>query len=422
MSELLPLLKIIGVFAVVVGLMRWKLNIGGALIVGSLFIGLLTSMTLDEIRDTLVLGITSPKTIVLVLMIALISIFNSSLQKNDRLGNLVTSFSNIIPSKRFGLMFFPGIIALLPMPGGAFFSAPMVKQTAAGTDLSPSRQAAINYWFRHVWEFSWPFYPTMLWICQTYNYSLSYFLLRVSPFTLLAILSGILVMMRGLPHRGFRRISMKELSVLVHSISPLAMLLVLVVVFELLIGLSSELISFELPNNSGFVFALLVSILVLWIRDAFSGRQIRTLIFAKSTGNLILIILGVMLFQTFLNESFLAVDLGTFFAALGIPVLLLAIIFPMLIGAMMGYTLSALSATLPVVVAAAGLSLGDPHILGLIVLSFVSSFFGVMLAPVHSCFVLTRDYFKAKWREMYKLVFISYLPLMAAAVILFFIF
>ena len=48
------------------------------------------------------------------------------------------------------------------MPGGAVFSAPMVKMVSQGMAIRDQNQALINYWFRHVWELAWPLYPGVI--------------------------------------------------------------------------------------------------------------------------------------------------------------------------------------------------------------------------------------------------------------------
>ncbi len=48
------------------------------------------------------------------------------------------------------------------MPGGAIFSAPMIQEAASGLDVSGRDKVVINYWFRHVWELTWPLYPGMI--------------------------------------------------------------------------------------------------------------------------------------------------------------------------------------------------------------------------------------------------------------------
>jgi uncharacterized protein len=48
----------------------------------------------------------------------------------------------------------PAFLGFLPSLGGAIFSAPLVEAAGKPYDLSPERKTAINYWFRHVWEYT----------------------------------------------------------------------------------------------------------------------------------------------------------------------------------------------------------------------------------------------------------------------------
>jgi hypothetical protein len=54
------------------------------------------------------------------------------------------------------------LIGMLPSLGGAYFSAPMVKEATSGIHMSQEEKAFINYWFRHPWEYILPLYPGIL--------------------------------------------------------------------------------------------------------------------------------------------------------------------------------------------------------------------------------------------------------------------
>ncbi len=56
----------------------------------------------------------------------------------------------------------PALIGMLPMPGGAIFSAPLVDSVDDNDELFSSEKAAVNYWFRHIWEYWWPMYPGVI--------------------------------------------------------------------------------------------------------------------------------------------------------------------------------------------------------------------------------------------------------------------
>ena len=54
------------------------------------------------------------------------------------------------------------LIGLLPMIGGAMFSAPMVEEASQGLNVSRERKTFVNYWFRHSLETIFPLYPSLV--------------------------------------------------------------------------------------------------------------------------------------------------------------------------------------------------------------------------------------------------------------------
>jgi hypothetical protein len=63
---------------------------------------------------------------------------------------LLNGFRGLIRDEGLDIIIFPALIGLLPMPGGAIFSAPMVKDIGSRYQLSGSQLSYINYWFRHI--------------------------------------------------------------------------------------------------------------------------------------------------------------------------------------------------------------------------------------------------------------------------------
>ncbi|NLI91931.1 MAG: DUF401 family protein [Peptococcaceae bacterium] len=56
----------------------------------------------------------------------------------------------------------PAFLGFLPSLGGAIFSAPLVRESGQRYGLSAEKLTVINYWFRHIWEFSNPIVPAVL--------------------------------------------------------------------------------------------------------------------------------------------------------------------------------------------------------------------------------------------------------------------
>jgi hypothetical protein len=51
---------------------------------------------------------------------------------------------------------------------------------------------------------------------------------------------------------------------------------------------------------------------------------------------------------------------------------------------------------------------------------FVSGICGVLLSPFHPCLVLTKEFFRADWKGIYRLVWIPVASLLAVALLMIF--
>ena len=81
----------------------------------------------------------------------------------------------------------PALVGLLPMPGGALFSAPLVDSVDSEKGIGGTLKAAVNYWFRHIWEYWWPLYPGVILAIRYSGLPFELFLIIQAPFTLAAL-------------------------------------------------------------------------------------------------------------------------------------------------------------------------------------------------------------------------------------------
>ncbi len=76
------------------------------------------------------------------------------------------------------------------MPGGAIFSAPMVKTVSEDMQIRNSDRAVVNYWFRHVWELCWPLYPGLILTVGLADIPIIDFISKSWPGTPVMLLTG----------------------------------------------------------------------------------------------------------------------------------------------------------------------------------------------------------------------------------------
>ncbi|MFW5731418.1 MAG: DUF401 family protein, partial [Desulfonatronovibrionaceae bacterium] len=161
-GPILPLIKIFMVFLAMITGIKFRLGVAVSILAGSLLAGLLFSIPPIDWLKIAVLAVGDPQLIMLALIVALIMILSRITESTGQNQRLMQELSALLKWPRFRLAFFPALIGLLPMPGGAVFSAPMVNSAAAGQNISPIQKILINYWFRHVWELVWPLYPGLI--------------------------------------------------------------------------------------------------------------------------------------------------------------------------------------------------------------------------------------------------------------------
>ncbi|HNT29654.1 MAG TPA: DUF401 family protein [bacterium] len=422
MTDILPLIKIFVILAVIGWFIRLKLNIGVNLFLASIPLAFLFNFDARDWLQSAAEALSYMPTLTLAAVIISISVFCRIWKATGRMDELVRSFAELVSSRRLSLMFFPSIVGLLPMPGGAFFSAPLVQAAARKTSLTVDDQATINYWFRHVWEFVWPLYPAMLWFSETYKVPL----VRIIPYsgviTLSAIIGGNVVLFRRLGSLADFSIHLKKLPAFLKTLSPLLILAFIAITSATTLPLLHTLLpeSIYSSQNIPLMIGVVCATLFLVIRNHLSLKTVNQHIRSADVPGLAAIVLGVMIFKEMLTDSGAATDIGAAFQAVHIPAPLFVVVFPLFLGALLSYTMSSLSIALPIVIASVGINPADMQaILPYFILVFASTFFGVMLTPLHACFALTREYFQASWGGMLKRVAPAYLFPMTAAIIMF---
>ncbi|MGD8971061.1 MAG: DUF401 family protein [Desulfobacterales bacterium] len=70
---------------------------------------------------------THLKTLALSIIVTLILVLSHSMEVSGRMNRLLDNFRGLVRRPSLNLIVFPALMGLLPMPGGAIFSAPMVK-------------------------------------------------------------------------------------------------------------------------------------------------------------------------------------------------------------------------------------------------------------------------------------------------------
>lgn len=400
---MIDILKIALVFTAILVFLRLKWNIGYVLLLASGLLSLLYLMPATAIISTIKSTVTDAVTIKLFFALTLIRMLEMILREKQVLAKMMEASRNLLKKKKAVIISMPMLIGLLPSLGGAYFSAPMVDESTKGIKMSAEEKGFINYWFRHPWEYILPLYPGILLASAITMLELRSLILANMPYAVLILITGFLFSMRNIHSKKIeissKRTEKSERLKLFWSFLPLIFILIMVMVFHV-----------ELHYTLGITVLMLFAFYKFGLRDIF-----RTFRYGF-TLDVIIIVFGTMLFKFTMENSGAVVHLSNYFKDMGIPLLPILFALPFISGLLTGLTVGFVGSTFPLILSIAGGS----H-LNQIAFAFASGFVGVLLSPVHLCFVLTREYFKADISGIYKKTIPSCMIIMLGALVIYFI-
>ena len=196
----------------------------------------------------------------------------------------------------------------------------------------------------------------------------------------------------------------KDKSIRVHLLSvmegvvPMALLVITVLVFKwnLILSLLLTVLFFA------FMYRFKPKDLLLYMKEALSWQ-------------IIVLIFGVMYFKNMLEVSGAITELTAYFKLADVSVTLIVFAMPFIVGLLTGVVQAYVGITFPLILPfITGLSGVDTQMLSF---AFISGYVGVMLSPVHLCFLFSCEYFKVEMTDVYPMlislspviIFISYL-------------
>lgn len=372
------ILKIAAVFIAILILLRKKLNIGYVMLIASGLLVFLYMMPPQAIFSTIKNAFIDKVTIKLALALTMIKSFELILREKDVLSDMMKASKALLLKKKAVIVSMPVLIGLLPSIGGAYFSAPMVDESTKGMKMSQEEKAFINYWFRHPWECILPLYPGILLAAAVSGMELRSLIIANTAYAFFIVVTGLFFSMRNASGAFPVAEGVSKKGLL--SFIPIAVVLLLVVIFHL-----------ELH------YALLLVIIALFIFYRFNARDIIRVLKHGLSMDVIVLIIGIMLFKETMEASGAVKNLSGFLTSKGIPFTPILFLLPFATGLLTGITVGFVGSTFPLIMSIAG----EPSI-GVISFAFASGFLGVLLSPVHICLVLTREYFKADMWGVYK--------------------
>ncbi|MBW2631429.1 MAG: DUF401 family protein [Deltaproteobacteria bacterium] len=413
------IVRILIVFVLVLIAIRRSVSLGNAFLLGAILIGVLFGLTPGAMLLSAAGSIVMPKTLSLAVVVTLILVLSSSMEIGGHMERLLDNFRGLVTNPRLNLAMFPALIGLLPMPGGAIFSAPMVKEMGNRSKLRPDQLSFINYWYRHVWEYWWPLYPGILLSVTLANIDLWTIMMVMCPFTIVAVSLGSLsVKGLELKHAAGKRDKSRSARPFFKELIP-----ILMVIFA---GLGAGmLLSYIFPGlyitkEMGLIIALILSIAYVWFRNGMDGDRIRKVVIDPHLLKMFYMVIAILVFKGMLEDSDAVAAISREFTEFSVPLVLIAVALPFIVGGITGITIAFVGSTFPIIVPLVH-SMGEgSFILAYIMLALVSGFLGVLLSPLHLCLLLSNQYFEAPFGRVYRHLVLPCIFLFATGFMYFF--
>ena len=415
------MLRILAVFAGVLVLDRVGLGLGLSLMAGAVAVDLWAGRGVAAVAGDLGHALSRPEMWLLLAVIALILEVGRFMAANHNAAVVVAAARRL--GGRYGraasVMILPAVIGLIPMPGGALFSAPLVANTVPGESWPAAWKSAVNYWFRHVWEFWWPLYPVVILTLSIFRLETWQFVAAMCPFSIVAIGAGGLFLVR--PHLGTLvepRPVEEELPPGAWRLAlPLGLILGSALVLPPLLALGFPAWTASVRKLAAMLVGLVAAVGLIRSDERHDpdARPFRGLLRRESL-NILLALAGVLIFQILLERSGLIPAAAAELLGSGIPPVTVVAVLPFVAGLVTGIGIGYAGTSFPLVVGLLQQDGSGLSVLATLVLAFGCGYAGMMLSPVHLCLVLTRDYFRAPFAPIYRQILPCVLAILAAAV------
>ncbi len=390
MNETVSLAVLVVWLALIVFLYRRGIPLGNVILAASVGIGLALGYGFSGLWADAVAVSTDPVVLDLLAIVTLIYLYSFLLKATHRMQRVADYLNMKMRDPRWVLISVPAIVGLIPMPGGAMFTAPITDEVGNRISLTPEYKVFTNYWFRHCWELAFPLYPGIILaagLIRITPVALSWILL---PLALSAFLGGGVLFF--LAYRSQARDYLEAGSPAPKShLAPLsgtvlwpilAVILVAIVKIPVTLGLLVIIAVFSYSEH--------ITVFRLWVffRRSFNWP-------------IILLVWAVFFFGRILTSTGLLKIVGTAMVNLGTPPWLLSFALPFFMGLLTGVTPGFVGTVFPLLIP---FWKDSPELW--LQLAYAGGLAGVFLSPAHLCLSMTQDYFKAALMPILKILFL----------------
>lgn len=361
-----------------------------ALFVGALFLGAI-NLPYRDLYVITHLTFIDQKIVLLASAVGIIPLIGGGLQISGLMDDLI---NNLQVKRKVYLGFSPALMGLLPIPGGALLSAPMLNRS--GKDITPETYTAINIWFRHILILIYPL-GALLPCSKMGNFNVYQAMMYIFPIFLFLFLLGYFFFLR--PIKGdmprHHKLNIKKLLV------PLFIIISAPIIHTIL-NLT------PLMDEATLVIAVSITLILTFLFGKMKPKDLLPLVKKMKPWKYFLIIIGIFLFlrifqATAITDKISQLTFSQNFLLIGIAGILSFVT---------GRVQLAISILIPIFLTKFG---ADQFTIITFVIMYISVYLGYMISPVHPCVTVSVEYFKTSYWQFVKK---AYLPTILGFVML----
>jgi len=376
---------IIITLSAVVVLMHRKVEIGHAMLAGSILLTALTVSSPLLFFQSVVATGRHPNTWEILVALFFVMCLEFQLRTSGLLDGLMSAARSKQISDKVLLAGIPAFLGFLPSMGGALFSAPMVENASRKYKMSPEQKTTVNYWFRHIWEFVNPITPSLLLVGQITHIALPDLIGSMGWFVVAAVVIGWIVCLSGLREVKEGK-NENETAALSGEFVPLrkGMNSILLTAGPILLNLFL-VVALHLAASASM--AIVVMLMILVLKQKFAN--VRKMFRHGMDKKLLWGVGSVLLFQQVLQDTGILGGVVDMLETYRISPMIVAAALAFSSGILTGTSSGFVALSMPIIVALA------PGDIATVTVGFVVGTAGQMLSPMHLCFLVTLKYFRA---------------------------
>ena len=416
--------RLLVVFVIILAAIRKKLALGHAFSGGAVILGLIFGLKPTAIVQSAFFSLIDPKTLSLSVVVLLILVLSRSMEAAGQMRRLLERFQGLVRHPGANLILFPALIGLLPMPGGAIFSAPMVKTLGEKHHLNAPQLSYINYWFRHIWEYWWPLYPGVLLGTAIAGLDLWTFVLCLFPMTIVSLATGYGMLGKALedalPDSTPPAVRPK-IGPFLRELIPILLVIVPGLGLGTLLAPAFRSAGLTIAKETGLIVALVMAIGWIWHGNRMPRADRWATVRNREMLHMFYMITAIMIFKGILADSRAVAAISRELMQWQVALVPITVILPFLVGSVVGLTIAYVGTTFPILISLIQ-GLGQEHLmLPYMMLAMTSGYMGVLVSPLHLCLLLSNEYFHTSLMPVYRYLRLPCTALMVTALVYFWV-